>query len=283
MAKRSPIGFGNAVTVGPGPGRAGSAGGTGASLVLEGDWARWSVHTRPSLFKGRLRFAALQAGHATGELVQDAIRQQIESGGTRFRKAGGIVANRPLTIEIKGTDTPLVDMGEMSKNVLFAVTGPFEIEWGVRRDSGSADIAAIVHEGAVIQVTPKIRGMFAALADASDGKRPASDLTGRAAELWARKPGGWKALRRSTTTIKIPARNYIPAIFANEEVRSGIANNYREVLRAAIAGEPPTFKTTVSGKKKRLPAPRPNPRKVSKIRVVGRAISAFFRRWYGGR
>lgn len=189
----------------------------------------------------RINEPAFQRAFAAGvQITARVIVREIRQNIKRGNYAGHRTPNAPLTRAIKRSSLPLADRGQLFKAITLKVTSWSTVEIGIAKESDRANIAQIVHEGVEIPVTPKMRRMFQALAEASDGGRSPSSLTGRAAELWARMSGGWKALKDSTEVIKIPARPFIREVIEHPAIERFVADNLLETTRRAIAGLPVT-------------------------------------------
>ena len=150
--------------------------------------------------------------------------------------------NAPLTIAVKGSSKPGVDKGELFKAITYKVLSPYTAEVGVLKGDKTVNIAIAFHEGATIPVTPAMRGLFAALASASQGK--ATNLGPRAQELFGRYKG-WKGLRASTTHIKIPGRPFIRKALEDPANKARVYQNWHQALLAAasMSGKKPYLKT----------------------------------------
>lgn len=125
--------------------------------------------------------------------------------------------NAALTIFIKKSRKPLIDHGD-----LFQAMTSHQVSWdrafvGVLQTSSQYNIAKTLLEGRSVRVTELMRNMFFLLWRASVGSLDPARLTGRAADLWARQPRGWKPLRDSTTIIVIPPRPFLD-VFKKREV-----------------------------------------------------------------
>jgi len=181
------------------------------------------------------RFNCLKAVRA----VRNSIRTPSVYGGP---------PNAPLTIFIKGSSKPLVHHSELFKAVTYKVFTPFTAEVGILKGNKVVNIAISLHQGQVIKVTPKMRGLFARLADAGrfrksfspGSRRGPGSLTGRAAELWAQRPNKkWKALKPGTTHIRVPPRPYMKAVLESKALLMEMQNNWVAALGAALAGTKP--------------------------------------------
>lgn len=134
---------------------------------------------------------------------------------------GTFAANQPLTVSIKGGSTPLRDT---RKKLLNSITtknvNQYSVFIGISKSSDFYTQALVIHSGAAIRVTPRMRAMFRVLWLVSKGSMPASRLGGRAKELWDRKPGGWLPLKDSTTAIKIKARPFMDEAFGSARAKN---------------------------------------------------------------
>ena len=202
-------------------------------VTFTGDWDKISGKAIAGAFTGKLNINLRRATTLNAMLVKKAIRRKIQ---------GRIPpANSALTQAIKGSSKPLVDKGQLFQSITHRVISPFTAEVGIAKGNAYANIGAAVHEGAVIPVTPQMRGLFAVLANASRGN--SSGLTGRAAQLFARNKD-WKGLKKSTTSIKIPSRPFVKLAMADIALRNKLYANWQQALGGAITGKPPKFKVS---------------------------------------
>lgn len=177
-------------------------------------------------FDSTLRRHMRTATQLNGHLAEAAVRRAI--------RAGTFTPNAALTIAIKGSSKPLVDSGSgIFQAVTSEVVDDFRVFVGVLRSSEHYDVALAIHEGVTITVTDKMRGMFFMLWQASQGAEAGGStaLTGRAAELWERMPGGWLPLRPSTTAIVIPGRPYLANTFNDATLRMRVQRNWEAALQ----------------------------------------------------
>lgn len=196
-----------------------------SSYVVTG-MDRWLAAVgQPEKFKAQLAQNMRKATELNGKLAERYMRKAIQ---TTFN----IVPNADLTINIKKSSRPLVDYGELFKGITSQVVDNFTVFVGVlKTDQEKFNIAKIVHEGTVLPVTPAMRGMFLFLYKASMGEMDPAKLTGRAAALWARMPGGWQKLDDSTTSILIPARPWATITFANSEFKAKVVANWHAAVK----------------------------------------------------
>lgn len=215
-------------------------------------WRDLSAALKPGAFTKRLRDEVAKATALNGMLVAREMREAI--------KAGVDPANAALTVAIKGSDKPLVDKAALwkaitSKNLTWQ-TGFAGLLRGRRGTDGELiNIGAVLHEGTTMRVTEAMRGLFLALANASQTGDP-SHLTGRALMLWERTkankappgrdksgrftkgesvPGFWKPLSPGTTAITIKARPWIEIAMKTPGLRAKLKRNWEAAVQRAIS------------------------------------------------
>lgn len=186
----------------------------------------WLKALEPQGLTKALRKNIRVATTLNGKVGEAVMRKVIQSGRLR--------PNAPLTKLIKKSAKPLVDSGLFFQSITSKVKDDFTVFVGVLRTSERYNLIVVLHEGEVIKVTPAMRGMFFMLWRASTGEIEPSALTGRAAELWARKPGGWFPLRDSTTVIVIKARPFSRMAFDNPQFRKTVRDNWNKALAATF-------------------------------------------------
>jgi len=198
-----------------------------ARVTLTGPWTKVASLLHPTGASARIKREIGNATSANGRLAVKAIRKVIQGGMSP--------ANAPLTVLIKGSSKPIAGVsGELFKAIACEKINAYTAEVGVRKGDPEANSAIVAHEGARIKVTGKMRAMFARLADVSDGSSPASILTGRAAELWRQRPGGWHALKQGTTHIKVPGRPFIQKALDDDTVRQKMGHNWLAAWAAGL-------------------------------------------------
>jgi len=160
-----------------------------------------------------------------------AINGQL--GAAHLRKTitdGGFQRNAALTVAIKGgSKKPLVDTAALFQAITSVPVDEYSAFAGVLRTSAAFSVAEAITEGATIQVTPRMRGMFFALYLASQGSDSVT-LEGRAAELFARQPHGWKPLSAGTAVIVIPARDWVAKAFRSRNLKRMVTENWLKAL-----------------------------------------------------
>ena len=184
---------------------------------------------KPSRFQADLNRNIGKALQLNGQVAVRAVRKTIQ---------GSVApANAGLTTFIKGSSKPLVDNGDLFKAITSKKVGPLAMFVGVLRSNRSFNIAVVVHNGARIRVTDKMRGMFFALALASAGKLDPEKLKGRAAELWAKRKGGWKPLGAGKGLITIPKRPFIEITFGDSGMKKKMTKNFTKAAALAFGGK----------------------------------------------
>ena len=146
-----------------------------------------------TFFMGELKKQVRKQNKILGISFEDKVRKEIKQG--KFAK------NSRLTELLKGSSKPLVDQGDLWASINSDVYRYLELRVGViRKDPRTGkSIALILHEGATITVTPKMRAWF----------RRRHVETG----------GLVRPLKQSTQAIKIPARPFFrQSLIENKEV-----------------------------------------------------------------
>lgn len=200
--------------------------------------ARWNrAAGNRAAFEAALRRRIREATALNAKLAEKAQRKVLQSG-----KA--LDPNAPLTNMIKGGSgkgrftkgsKPGVDGGDLFAGITSRVVDDFTAFVGVLRTSKEYNVAITVHEGDSIAVTGRMRGMFFYLWKASAGELDPSTLTGRAADLWKRRPGGWKPLAESTSAIVIPGRPWPKFAFEDEGFKATVQRNWQLAVGRAFA------------------------------------------------
>ena len=194
---------------------------------LDAGWKKWEHAIDPAVVKAKLRRNVRRATEKNGLIAVAAIRQVI--------KSGGFEDNKPLTVLIKSSSKPLVDHGTgLFQAITHRVIDDFEVFAGVIQANEEFNIALALHEGAVINVTDKMRGMFFYLWQVSKGALPPDRLQGRARELWERAPGGWFPLQPGTSNIIIPGRPFIQRAFADRNLREKAKKNWQDAIKQTM-------------------------------------------------
>lgn len=197
-------------------------------LKFDSGWKRFGRAVDPARFKRQLKANIAAANARNGAAGKKLVRQAI--------KAATFDNNAPLTAFIKGSTKPLVDRGDLWQAVTMKQPSWDTVFIGILQSDGASNIAELLHEGGTIRVTDKMRAMFLALHLAGEGKLDPSKLTGRAAELWARRPArGWLPIAEGTSTIKIPPRPFIREPLSNPSFAALVRANWEQALAKTFA------------------------------------------------
>lgn len=202
-------------------------------VKLSKSWRSLSAALKPGAFTKKLKREVGKATAMNGMLVAREMRTAI--------KGGVDPANAPLTIDIKGSTKPLVDKADLWK----AIAGK-KLDWrtafaGLLRgrrgvDGNAINIGEKLHEGFTMRVTPAMRGLFQALAQASRSGDP-KHLTGRAQELWARTKGkvAWAALKPETVAIVVKGRPWITRTLDRAGLKAKLKKNWEDAVQRTIS------------------------------------------------
>lgn len=171
-------------------------------------------------FVKRFRRNVKTAQKRNGLIGAGAIKEAIHAGNV-------FAPNSPITIGIKGSSKPL--FGEAAGSGLVAAITQIVPKWDLAfigvirsRTATSKDgrrydllnVAFIVHEGAAVKVTQKMRNFFA---------------------LMSREhPGKWFPLNPATKVINIPGRPFLK-IAASEAVEKLYVRQWNEAIQASIS------------------------------------------------
>lgn len=187
-------------------------------------FGEWASATSPERFRKVLSKHMTRATELNGMVGAKALRATIQA-------STGLAANAQLTAFIKGSSKPLVNHADLFGSQTYEVINPFTVFVGVlRQDEEGFNIAMALHEGFQTTVTPQMRGMFLYLWKVGKGEVPASRLTGRAAELWAARPGAWLPLAPETTVITTKGRPWVTITFADTAFKTLVVNNWNQAL-----------------------------------------------------
>jgi hypothetical protein len=194
---------------------------------MDSGWKKWEHAIDPAVMKAKLRRNLFRATTKNGLIAVATIRNTI--------KAAGFEENKPLTVMIKSSSKPLVDHGaSLFQAITHRVVDDTTVFAGIIQTSGEYNIALALHEGAIINVTDEMRGMFFYLWQVSSGALPPDRLQGRARELWERAPGGWYPLQPGTSSILIPSRPFIQQAFADRGMRMKARENWQNAIKQTM-------------------------------------------------
>lgn len=202
-------------------------------MKFTGNWEQFSKITSPRRFSSTLKDTVGKATKANAELVAEEAQKNIKS-----RKYS---ANAGLTILLKGGKQPLVESGALHEalgSISLRLNSWKTAYIGIKRKGDDkVDVASVVHNGAIIKVTDKMRDMFALLYRVGRGQEDRNKLKGRAAEI-AKKLGSrlkeLRPIKNSTTSIVIPSRPFLSDVFKNKTVMAKIRNNWASAVETSI-------------------------------------------------
>jgi hypothetical protein len=103
---------------------------------------------------------------------------------------------------------------------------------GVLRTNEAYNVGVAVHDGIVLKVTSKMRGMFFTLFVASRKRREGKSvpkLQGRAEELFESNQT-WYPLKSSTKSIIIPARRWVEMAFSDPSLKKECARRWYDAI-----------------------------------------------------
>ncbi len=177
-----------------------------------GPWDRLLTIINPVDFDKRLTRNLKIAHRRVGLDYRKDVRSSIR--GKKY------AANKAMTVATKGSSTPLVDDSDLINAIAIQVNGAESVEIGVKRSATAQgknlwNIAEILHQGATIRVTERMRNFFKLMH--RSGRR------------------GWRPLNPSTTVMRIPARPFFSEpLDANE---SKYIKHYEDAVIATMKGK----------------------------------------------
>lgn len=150
--------------------------------------------------------------------AEGEMKRRIDAGRS-------LAKNSPITVAIKGSSRPLVDGGDLKASINHLL-----VRWdlafiGVLRTKKVSDengrthdllnIAFILHEGATIKVTQRMRNYFRFMA-----------------RLY---PGRWFPLKSSTQVIRIPPRPFLK-FATTKKMEKKYTSEWNKAVQAAVSG-----------------------------------------------
>jgi hypothetical protein len=173
---------------------------------------------QPKSFEKRLQRNVKKATRKVGLLAVRKVKTDIRRKKVKPSKLSG------LTVAIKGSTRALVDSGELLESITSDLVSWDVVIVGVLKNRPVRDeitgevkdmimIAKILHDGADVPVTPKMRRFFLWLANSSE-----SPVRGK---VFALKP--------STKIIHIPARPFMEGVLDKLAIAE-----YRKVWQAVV-------------------------------------------------
>lgn len=207
-----------------------------ASITLGKGWRVFQKALDPKIQQPILEKHVGRATRANAIVARKRVRQHIRKGAPTRE---GFVGVAPLTALIKGGDKPIVGTpgADLFNSIAYEVQDWKIAIVGVARTEGGHNIGKIVHDGLVLKVTPKMRGLFWLLWLVSQGRVDAGRLRGRAFELYHLTKGakGIKPISKAKTAIVIPSRPFIKDVVEDEETKKILRENWRNAVKATLA------------------------------------------------
>ena len=189
-----------------------------------GDW-RYVRELEVNRLNARLR---RYVGREMGRAAKTAARE-IQKTIRHIRPK-----NARLTVLIKGKNSPLRDTDGILDEVRDHQQFWNEAFAGILRSDPSFALAAQLHHGDAVPVSPSMRNLFKILWMVSEGQADPSVLYGRAAQLYNAYPGPWYPLAPGTTTIVIPGRPFVTETKARPDWQNKVLIRLREAVRKSF-------------------------------------------------
>lgn len=173
------------------------------SSHLEGDWEKLASILDPNRMKKKLNVTTKQLGFYAASVVKTGIRDGAP-GGKAF------IANSALTVERKGSSSPLIDQGDLVGSITYDDIDLNTVWVGVKKGSRSkkgnnlVDIAWVHEFGCTIRITSQRRKTL--------GSRGVN-------------------LKPNTRYIVIPERSFLRATLNDSAFREEVADRYIEALK----------------------------------------------------
>lgn len=204
---------------------------------LTGKWDELGTKLDPKRFDIKMKEELRRATELNSKITEREVRKKI---GKSSQAGWDPLSN--LTMDIKRSKGMLFDKGELFKAITSKVVSYKSAFIGVLRTAKGkggqqlANVALVLHEGASIKVTQKMRRMFWALWAARVGIIDPANLVGRAREIWERTRGKAEIYKLSgqTTAIRIPSRPFIREVFENKDLLVKLKNNWEKAVDTAL-------------------------------------------------
>jgi hypothetical protein len=196
----------------------------GFSLEVTG-FKKLKEKLRPRSFEKRLKREVKKATRRVGLLAERKIKTDIRQKKVKPSKLSG------MTIAIKGSTKALVNSGQLLQSITSKVIAWDIVVVGVLKNKKVRDeatgavkdvimIARILHDGATIPVTPKMRRYFFWLANADE-----SPVQGKISPL-----------SMSTRVIRVPARPFMKGVL-DKTARKLYQKVWQGAVNKALAGK----------------------------------------------
>lgn len=168
---------------------------------LSGDWGRLETILNPSRIATGIQQAAARVGNYGASQVKKGIVSGAPDGQT-------FVPNSLLTVQRKGSSSPLIDKGDLVGSVTYQVIDANNVFVGVKKGK-EVNIAAVHEFGCTIGVTPKMRAYLH-----HQGVH----------------------LRASTQYINIPPRPFLRPVLLGSEFKAKVAEIYIKAIERMFSG-----------------------------------------------
>jgi len=206
----------------------GFAGARSGSVRLFGRWNELVSALDPVKFEARLNRELLAANRRIGRDFQKTARKMI--------RQGKYVENSPITVILKGSSKPLVRDGDLFQSITYQVVSPKLVRVGVLKQKVGADavnIARILHEGAILNATPKAKTKVWSMVAEALGR--AGKLSGRSRKSVLRSAAALGG-GRPTAAWVIPARPFLLAPLRDKRFQRAVFNHWKHAARRAFFG-----------------------------------------------
>ena len=168
---------------------------------LSGDWGRLETILNPSRIAAGIQQVAARVGNYGASEVKKGIVSGAPGGQT-------FTPNSPLTVQRKGSSSPLIDNGDLVGSVTYQVVDSNNVFVGVKKGK-EVNIAAVHEFGCTIGVTPKMRAYLH-----HQGVH----------------------LRTSTQYINIPPRPFLRPVLLGAEFKAKVAEIYIKAIERMFSG-----------------------------------------------
>jgi hypothetical protein len=204
-------------------------------VLFDTGWGRYKRAIDSARFKKRQRIAINKAIKVLANEVTSLVVKRVQT-----RISPGIA---DLTKMIKGKTKALIDTGELVNAITNKQLAYNTAFIGIPKNAKGKDgrnlakIANILHEGATIKVTRRMRIMFRYLWLVGQGKMDQGKLRGNALKIWKRIGGRKriiKPLSEGTSVIRISARRFIGDVLGSKKVKKMVKDAFFEATGTAL-------------------------------------------------
>ncbi len=204
-------------------------------------WEEWMGATDPREAKARVKFYFTRAHRRIGLAFVALARQKI--------LAKDYEPNRPLTLALKGSSTPLVDKGDLLGDITFEVKGHRQVIVGIGRSpkAGRRQLYQLLHDGGSFKITGKqARALIAKLDDLMEaGKfKGRSKRAQRDHKAWAEsaRKGFQRLASAGGGKWRIKRRPFITRPLESAEFAAVVDREYTEALLLTMMAPLKEFK-----------------------------------------